>query len=323
MFKVHKVILASRSYFFATACWGFSKVDRGMDFTHNMLNLSMQEAKPNIIDLPNDEPELVKKMVEYLYALDYEVGKDTTMYVDSIDFQGGTSPATVLDEEEVGDFPSQSRTQHTLSRGVKTCWEALHEALQQQQTHDFDDTMDLLVKQKTPPSIESIQHGKARLIPAGELAIHASMYSLADKYGIEGLKSTCVRKMTAALQGIGWDQVWTFHSPQARMEEFAAAVAIAWSTTPASDRDLRTVLLDYSVRHVKRLVKLKEFEEAFRRLPQFAFELMARVTAGADEELIAPALPLSPPSAMSAMSSSARRLELPAFLFRAGSSSNA
>ncbi len=309
MFKVHKVILASRSFFFAAACWGDFKVGRGMNLPQNMLNLSMQEAKSNIIDLPDDNPELVKKMLEYLYSLDYAVGTDMTIYVDSIDFQGGASPATSLDEEEVGDFPTQSRTQQTLPRGVKTCWEALHEALQQQ-NHDFDDTIDLLVKQKAPLSIESIQHGKARLIPAGELVIHASMYSLADKYGIDGLKSTCVQKMTAALQGIGWDKVWTFHSPQARMEEFATAVAIAWTTTPASDRDLRNVLLDYSFIHVKRLVKLKGFEEAFQRLPQFAFDLLARITGGADEE---PIVPQPPPSAMSSSS----------FSFRAGSSSNA
>ncbi len=307
MFKVHKVILGSRSFFFAAACWGDFKVGRGMNFPQNMLNLSMQEAKSNIINLPDENPELVKKMLEYLYALDYTGVTNTTVYVNSRDFQGGASPATGLNGEEVGDFSTQSRTQQALLRGAKTCWEALHEALQQtlprgvktcwealhetlqQQSHYFDDTMDLLVKQKTPQGIDSIQHGKARLIPAGELAIHASMYSLADKYGIEGLKSTSVQKMTAALQGIGWDN---------RMEDFATAVAIAWTTTPASDRDLRTVLLDYSFIHVKSLVKVKEVEQTFEHLPQFAFDLLARLTA-VDEEPIAPR---PPPSAMSSLS---------------------
>ncbi len=39
------------------------------------------------------------------------------------------------------------------------------------------------------------------------------------------------------------------------MEEFATAVAIVWTTTPAYDRDLPTVLLDYSVKHVNQGTK--------------------------------------------------------------------
>ena len=70
-------------------------------------------------------------------------------------------------------------------------------------------------------------------LPIPELAIHASMYGIADKYGIQGLKSISTQKLKAALQA------WIPNSQQCyssnMIGEFAAAIQAAWTSTPESD----------------------------------------------------------------------------------------
>ena len=194
-------------------------------------------------------------MIEYLYVLDYEVDTDISFYVANIAFLDGASTRF----------------------GMRMCWEVLQETLQHQ-TRDFDDTMDLLMNQKTPLGIKSIQHGKKRLVQAPGLGVHALMYGVGDKYGIQGLKSTCAQKMTAAIEVIDWKR-----NPQAEIEEYATAVAFAYTTEPDSDKGLRTVMVDSIKEHVKSLMKIKEFAEIVEMAPQFAIDLIARLTEGANE----------------------------------------
>ena len=75
------------------------------------------------------------------------------------------------------------------------------------------------------------------LVPEGlPLIMNARMYALADKYGLSGLKSYVITKFTAALPSRLRPE------PQ---DALIKAVEILLSTTPTSDRGLRTAFLKW------------------------------------------------------------------------------
>ena len=111
-------------------------------------------------------------------------------------------------------------------------------------------------------------------LPIPELAIHASMYGIADKYGIHGLKSISTQKLKAALQ----HKVWISDSQQCysskMIDEFAAAVQAAWNSTPESDNGVRAPLLDHAWQIRKVLLEAEEFKLVVEQMPQFACDLL-------------------------------------------------
>lgn len=67
-----------------------------------------------------------------------------------------------------------------------------------------------------------------RLVP--EVAIHVSMYGIADKYGVQGLKSISVQRLKAALQYNSWNPESQQSYTSEMVEELAVAVQAAWKS---------------------------------------------------------------------------------------------
>ena len=111
-------------------------------------------------------------------------------------------------------------------------------------------------------------------LPIPELAIHASMYGLADKYGIQGLKSISMQKLKAALRHKTWipDSQQCYTSEM--IDEFAAAVQAAWKSTPDSDNGVRAPLLDHAWKIRKVLLEAEGFKLVVQQMPQFACDLL-------------------------------------------------
>ena len=110
--------------------------------------------------------------------------------------------------------------------------------------------------------------------PIPELAIHASMYGIADKYGVQGLKSISTQKLKAALQYKAWipDSQQCYTSDM--IDEFAAAVQAAWTSTPESDNGVRAPLLDHAWQIRKVLLEAEGFKLVVELTPRFASDLL-------------------------------------------------
>ena len=116
----------------------------------------------------------------------------------------------------------------------------------------------------------------ARQLPIPELAIHASMYGIADKYGIQGLQSISTQKLKAAIQHKAWisDSQQSYSSDM--IDEFAAAVQAAWNLTPESDSGVRAPLLDHAWKIRKVLLGAEGFKLVAQQIPEFTWDLIAQ-----------------------------------------------
>ena len=107
-----------------------------------------------------------------------------------------------------------------------------------------------------------------------QLAIHASMYGIADKYGIQGLKSISTSKLKITLEHEAWiPDSQDCYTPKI-INDFIVAIHAAWTSTPDSDKGVRKPLLDHAWEVRKVLLSADEFKLVVQQMPQFACDLL-------------------------------------------------
>lgn len=100
------------------------------------------------------------------------------------------------------------------------------------------------------------------------------MYGIADKYGINGLKTISADKLKAALQHDVWIQGTQHGYTPIMIEELTTAIQAAWTSTPASDDGVRAPLLDYVLKNKEVLLDIEDFKLLIQETPQFAWDLL-------------------------------------------------
>lgn len=98
---------------------------------------------------------------------------------------------------------------------------------------------------------------------APNLVLHSKMYAAGDQYGVPGLKALALDKFKIQLTR-HWD------SP-----EFAEAIHIVYSSTPASDKEMREAVADTLGWHGQ-LLDQPEIEVAILEINGLAYELLKR-----------------------------------------------
>ncbi|KAJ5961198.1 uncharacterized protein N7479_008348 [Penicillium vulpinum] len=221
---VHKCIVCPRSAFLAKVCdsglqarhqWGRNNIPRVYCTVAN----SIKESSTNRATL-QEEPRLVKGLIEYFYYLDYEVQPhcpDTDVFI-GLD---KPTPDTETDADVVR-APSEPK-------------------------EDLVATFD-------------------------PLSIHISMYSLADRMFIEGLKVLSKKKFIQEL-----DQ-------RVNTEIFPYAITQIYNSTHASDRGLRDIAVKATMDNLQQLrtapyghvasTATSVFTDSLlKEIPQFCYDL--------------------------------------------------
>ncbi|OAL01024.1 hypothetical protein IQ06DRAFT_136109 [Phaeosphaeriaceae sp. SRC1lsM3a] len=198
-FQVHIVVVCSSCEFFKKSV----KFPGG------------KESSEKHIDLPEDDPEMIRRLITYLYLGDYD-------------------PSNSWDPHKFKDIDQQGSTTTTSS--------TYHPRLKAFGTSATDPCACLAPNLRNIVQLPKTIGSNASSLPtctkavdevqvANPLTIHATMYALGDKYHVQGLCELAKEKFESCLQH------------HAHSEDFVSAVQIVYSSTPDSNRNLRDSVL--------------------------------------------------------------------------------
>ncbi|KAL9561936.1 hypothetical protein ACKAV7_013859 [Fusarium commune] len=94
------------------------------------------------------------------------------------------------------------------------------------------------------------------------MMFHAEVYQIADKYGIEALKRLSATKFRASM-----DENW-------KTDDFPAAIALAYTTTPPEDRGLRDITVQVAFNNIGTLMSRDAFCETLSDNPDLAADII-------------------------------------------------
>ncbi|KAK3719921.1 hypothetical protein LTR37_004044 [Vermiconidia calcicola] len=232
-----------------------------------------REGNEGHVALPDEEPEVVRLLVEYLYLLDYEpfevaATEDVTSRGDS----SSDADRTSLRSSQAGQYGQVYGTsaisafggpQSPFSQMFRNRTESAL-TVHALPSGDFHGTFGRPSTRNRKPNGSSMAPGPSPLATnAPCLALHARMYTAGHKYGIEGLKKLALDKFKIQLTR-HWDS-----------EELAEAIHIVYNTTPASDKEMREAVADTLDWH-SRLLDKPEMEIAIMEINGLAYELLKR-----------------------------------------------
>ncbi|KAH8634417.1 hypothetical protein IG631_09817 [Alternaria alternata] len=238
-YRVHKNIVCKRSGFFERA----GRFPRPVG----------EEASEGKVDLPQDEPEIVRLLVQYLYENDYKVDFDENCEQKrkqkwaAIDLRSQRSPGGC---GYLLNFP------HRCGQGCSytTVWVCPH--------HRCADACKIncnFTCSTCSPIIEGENMTDPKL-----LLLHSKMYAIGDKYDVAGLKELA-RTNFCMISNKAWKD-----------EAFAEVADHVLSSTPDSDAGLRDVLCEMIGPHVELLNK-PAFADLLNKHTKFMFQVLRRV----------------------------------------------
>ncbi|KAF2867320.1 hypothetical protein BDV95DRAFT_610733 [Massariosphaeria phaeospora] len=202
-YNVHKAIVCPRSGSFAAA----------VRFTVG------REAEDNKIDLPENDPAVVKLLVQFLYEGEYE----------PVPSKAVSAP---VPDSPRGSFLSTPRSPPELQKGPHTCQpHARHSFCPTVCAHhecgrdcNFDCNIFYchfcLGRAAEPDAFEDVNPGN----DASAMLIHSQMYVIADHYIVTGLKNLVCKKFSLVCAK-WWDS-----------DEFAAAAHHVFTSTLDDDK---------------------------------------------------------------------------------------
>lgn len=259
---VHRALICSRSGFFDGACSG-----------------KFKEAQTGIIDLSSDDEQAVELMINYFYKLDYLVPQKsayTTQPTSPISPQSPKShfrraPPQKLNLAFVEDPLLATAAANGNALGGSAFAPApaspITSPIMSPFTTDFSTATKTSLFATTPKeeldaydwdtqSASSIEADTE----TAHLIIHAKVYALAEKYGINGLKALARKKFSSQVK------------EHLSSEEFPLAMQEVYESTVDSDRGLRDIVIQ-TFRANPDIARRADVEVVVKETPNLAWEL--------------------------------------------------
>ncbi|KAF2721149.1 hypothetical protein K431DRAFT_346642 [Polychaeton citri CBS 116435] len=233
------------------------------------------------ISLTDDDPEVVRLLIEYFYILDYEpLDPRHDQLVPHTPTDNSSNSDTISVRTDAGTYGNVYGTSAIAAFGGPQASPFSANF----KSHSRDRSDSNLTIHALPgtgygafsaPVVGSTRAtpGRRRVTAPPDpsplatsephLTLHARMYAAAEKYGIHGLKVLALDKFKIQLTR-HWDSF-----------EFAEAIHIVYSTTPATDKDMREAVADSLGWH-SRLLDKPEIEVAVMEINGLAYELLKR-----------------------------------------------
>ncbi|KAH4006823.1 hypothetical protein HBH70_201060 [Parastagonospora nodorum] len=210
-YNVHKLVVCSRADFFARA-----------------VKFGGKEATEGKIDLPGDEPKIIKLLIQYLYEGEYEPRLSDASPI-------ATAPRGDMSHREVvrtDTYNSNYGRNYTYSfphtcdptGGCSKLCICPHHICRTTCSYSCRDFIcDKCTRSTLPKTFPATG-------PPEQFLIHAKMYEIADKYDVVGLKDLVLEKFKRACVSF-WDH-----------DIFSIAAHYAFSTTMENDKGLRDIV---------------------------------------------------------------------------------
>lgn len=221
----------------------------------------MQEAIKNEISLIDDDPKLVKLMLDYLYQLDYEFEPESSH---AVPLEEPLEPVLIPDPESpvapaIERFEEIAETA-PQPENVDDLWGSWGRP-SSKKNKKRGLASSGFAAQSVGPKSTTIKDNAHPETEDTEIIIHAKVYALADKYGIHDLKDVARAKFSEAASR-DWDS-----------SSFPRAIQTVYSSTPESNQGLRDIVVSTISQH-KELLERTEVETLAKEINALAFGLL-------------------------------------------------
>ncbi|KAL8960478.1 MAG: hypothetical protein Q9183_005458 [Haloplaca sp. 2 TL-2023] len=234
-FPVHRVVLCTASKFFAAACDGPYK-----------------EAQNATIDLSEDDPQALKRMLRFLYTANYRELDEADLREEALQ-----SPVSLTRTPNTSATPSNPKTP-TTSTHKSTISPSPLPSLKRKRVDDNK-------------SVDTTHESKKRTATAA--LNNALVYALAEKYNIKDLKDVSRTKFAARALNGSWNGT-----------DILTTINTVYSTTPAGDRGLRDSILSVYARNHSRLLQNPELPTLLTKDSELALDVLKTVTGTLEGE---------------------------------------
>jgi hypothetical protein len=202
-----------------------------------------------VIDLPKDDPDIVKLFITFLYEHEYAAELPEASYL-------SMNGLWILKEQRLPGYTYSFA--HTCLRGCPRPGDEVcpHHTCRSSTCGEV--CVRFICEKCTNP--------QPSYDDASQLLRHAKLYEIADKYEVSGLKGLAAEKFARACK------------KYYNHEEFVVAAEHALTTTPDSDEGLREIILETMVSNFE-IFEDMGVKALVSRHTDFAFELVKRQAA--------------------------------------------